>query len=368
MIKTLRRMRISRSIEKQTTDQGTEMNITKHARVLILGSGPAGYTAALYAARANLKPMLITGTTQGGQLATTAGVENWPADLIAIRGPELMDRFRQHAEQYGANIVVDQIHTVRLGVRPIRLTGDAGSYTCDALIIATGASARSLGLDSEQKFLGKGVSSDANCDGLFYRDKEVAVVGGGNTAVEAALSMSNVASKVTVIHRRDKFRAEPILVNRLTEQAKAGKVEIRWWHELDEVLGDEQGVNAIRVRDNRSGATADVPSRCVFVAVGQQPNTQLFAGKLKLANGYIVSRGGSIGMATMTSVPGVFAAGAVQDQVYRQAITSAAAGCMAALDAQRYLETQNRPAAGTTAAGGATAAVPAFFSLAGNPA
>mgnify|MGYP001212072122 CR=1 FL=1 len=314
------------------------MSSVEHARVLILGSGPAGYSAAVYAARANLNPVLITGLAQGGQLMTTTDVDNWPADASGVQGPELMARFQAHAERFGTKIVFDHIHTVDFSRKPFELTGDSGKYTCDSLIIATGASARYLGLDSESRFMGKGVSACATCDGFFYRNREVAVIGGGNTAVEEALYLTNIASKVTVVHRRDKFRAEPILIDKLMEKVRAGKAEIRWFHELDEVLGDDSGVTGVRLRDNRSGQAVDLPVHGLFVAIGHTPNTGIFEGHLQMANGYIITRSGNAGQATATSVPGVFAAGDVQDHVYRQAITSAGSGCMAALDAQRYLE------------------------------
>ncbi|MBX3602034.1 MAG: thioredoxin-disulfide reductase [Rubrivivax sp.] len=309
-----------------------------HARVLILGSGPAGYTAALYAARANLKPVLITGIAQGGQLMTTTDVDNWPADVAGVQGPELMQRFQQHAERFDTQIVFDHIHTVDLAKRPFTLVGDSGSYTCDALIVATGASAKYLGLASEQAFMGKGVSGCATCDGFFYRGDEVCVVGGGNTAVEEALYLSNIASTVHVIHRRDKFRAEPILVDKLMDKAASGKVKLHLWHTLDEVLGDTSGVTGVRIRSTQDGATSQIPLKGCFIAIGHQPNTDIFKGQLEMKDGYIVTRSGLAGMATMTSVEGVFAAGDVQDHVYRQAITSAGTGCMAALDAQRFLE------------------------------
>ncbi len=308
----------------------------KHANVLILGSGPAGYSAAVYAARANLNPLLVTGVAQGGQLMTTTDVENWPADPDGVQGPDLMRRFELHARRFETEIVFDHIHTAHLDERPLRLTGDQGEYTCDALIIATGASARYLGLPSEQAFMGRGVSACATCDGFFYRGKEVAVIGGGNTAVEEALYLANIASKVTLVHRRDHLRAEAILVERLLARVEEGKVDIVWNHELDEVLGDDAGVLALRLRG--AHGTRVLPVHGVFVAIGHQPNTAIFAGQLEMENGYIVTRAGRNGLATATSVPGVFAAGDVQDHIYRQAITSAASGCMAALDAQRYLE------------------------------
>lgn len=313
------------------------MATTKHARVLILGSGPAGYSAAIYAARANLNPVLITGVEQGGQLMTTTDVENWPADPNGVQGPELMQRFLQHAERFNTEMVFDYIHTAKLTEKPIRLIGDAGEYTCDSLIIATGASAQYLGLPSEEAFMGKGVSACATCDGFFYRGKEVAVVGGGNTAVEEALYLSNIASKVTVIHRRDKFRAEAILIDRLMAKVAEGKVEVKWNHTLDEVKGDNSGVTSVNIR-SAEGAVTEVPVHGVFIAIGHKPNTGIFDGQLDMQNGYIKTRMGNEGMATATNIPGVFAAGDVQDHIYRQAITSAGTGCMAALDAQRYLE------------------------------
>jgi len=313
------------------------MSPTKHAHVLILGSGPAGYSAAVYAARANLKPVLITGVEQGGQLMTTTDVENWPADPMGVQGPELMQRFQQHAERFNTEIIFDYIHTAKLSEKPIRLIGDQGEYTCDSLIIATGASAQYLGLPSEQGFMGKGVSACATCDGFFYRGKEVAVVGGGNTAVEEALYLSNIASKVTVVHRRDKFRAEAILIDRLMAKVAEGKVEIKWNHTLDEVTGDASGVTGINIKA-ADGKIEAVTLHGVFIAIGHKPNTSIFEGQLEMHNGYIKTKTGLEGMATATSVPGVFAAGDVQDHVYRQAITSAGTGCMAALDAQRFLE------------------------------
>ncbi|PXW18386.1 thioredoxin-disulfide reductase [Paraburkholderia caballeronis] len=314
------------------------MSATKHAKVLILGSGPAGYTAAVYAARANLSPLLITGLAQGGQLMTTTDVENWPADPSGVQGPELMQRFQQHAERFNTEIVFDHIHTAKLTEKPIRLIGDAGEYTCDSLIIATGASAQYLGLPSEELFMGRGVSACATCDGFFYRQQHVAVIGGGNTAVEEALYLAGIAKKVTVIHRRDKFRAEPILIDRLLEKEKEGVVEIKWNHVLDEVKGDDSGVNGLRVKNVNTGESTDIALQGIFVAIGHKPNTDIFEGQLEMKNGYIITNGGLSGNATGTSVPGVFAAGDVQDHVYRQAITSAGTGCMAALDAQRYLE------------------------------
>jgi len=312
----------------------------RHARLLILGSGPAGYTAAVYAARANLKPLLVTGLAQGGQLMTTTDVDNWPADADGIQGPDLMARFQRHAERFETELVFDQIHTAKLDERPFRLIGDSGEYTCDALIIATGASARYLGLPSEQAHMGRGVSACATCDGFFYKEQDVVVVGGGNTAVEEALYLSNIARSVTVVHRRNKFRAEAILVDRLLAKTRdGGKVRILWDHVLDEVLGDASGVNAVRVRHVGNGATEELPVQGVFIAIGHTPNTQLFEGQLDMHNGYIRVHGGSEGNATGTSVPGVFAAGDVADHVYRQAVTSAGTGCMAALDADSYLET-----------------------------
>ena len=314
---------------------------TKHAKVLILGSGPAGYTAAVYAAGANLSPVLVTGLAQGGQLMTTTDVENWPADANGVQGPELMQRFLEHAERFNTEIIFDHIHTAKLDEKPIRLIGDSGEYTCDSLIIATGASAQYLGLPSEELFMGRGVSSCATCDGFFYKQQHVAVVGGGNTAVEEALYLAGIAKKVTVIHRRDKFRAEPILIDRLLEKEKEGVVEIKWNHVLDEVTGDDSGVTGVRIKHAQTGATSELALQGVFIAIGHKPNTDIFEGQLEMKNGYIITNGGLNGNATGTSVPGVFAAGDVQDHVYRQAITSAGTGCMAALDAQRYLESVN---------------------------
>ena len=316
------------------------MTSFKHAKVLILGSGPAGYTAAVYAARANLQPVLITGVEQGGQLMTTTEVENWPADPMGVQGPELMQRFLQHAERFNTEIIFDHIHTATLNEKPMRLIGDAGQYTCDTLIIATGASAQYLGLPSEQAFMGKGVSACATCDGFFYRGKEVAVVGGGNTAVEEALYLSNIASKVTVIHRRDKFRAEPILVDRMMARVAEGKIALQCHRTLDEVLGDESGVTGLRLRSTQDGSATDIPVHGVFIAIGHRPNTSMFEGQVTMLDGYIRTGLGPEGMLTATNLPGVFAAGDVQDFIYRQAITSAGTGCMAALDAQRYLESQ----------------------------
>jgi thioredoxin reductase (NADPH) len=311
---------------------------TRHAKLLILGSGPAGYTAAVYAARANLKPMLITGIAQGGQLMTTTDVDNWPADAEGVQGPDLMQRFQRHAERFETELVNDQIHTVRLGGRPFVLDGDAGSYTCDALVIATGASAKYLGLPSEQKMMGKGVSACATCDGFFYRNQPVAVVGGGNTAVEESLFLANLASHVTLVHRRDKFRAEKIMQDKLKKRVGEGKVSLVLDAVVDEVLGDAKGVSGVRVRNLKSGVQNDLAVQGLFVAIGHTPNTGLFEGQLEMNNGYIVTRGGREGQATATSVPGVFAAGDVQDHVYRQAVTSAGSGCMAALDAEKYLD------------------------------
>ena len=310
----------------------------RHSRLLILGSGPAGYTAAVYAARANLRPLLITGLAQGGQLMTTTDIDNWPADAQGVQGPQLMERFQKHAERFETEIVFDHIHTARLGERPLRLEGDAGTYTCDALIIATGASAKYLGLPSEEKFKGQGVSACATCDGFFYKGQDVAVVGGGNTAVEEALYLSNIAKSVTVVPRRERFRAEKIMIDKLMKKARDGNVTIEWDHVLDEVLGDKTGVTGIRVKHAKMGIARDLPLKGLFVAIGHSPNTQLFEGQLEMKNGYLVTRGGGDGNATATSIPGVFAAGDVQDHVYRQAVTSAATGCMAALDAERYLE------------------------------
>jgi len=312
---------------------------TKHARLLILGSGPAGYSAAVYAARANLKPVLITGLAQGGQLMTTTDVDNWPADAMGVQGPELMARFQQHAERFETELVFDHIHTVKLAEKPIRLHGDSGEYTCDALIIATGASARYLGIPSEQTFAGKGVSACATCDGFFYKGQDVCVVGGGNTAVEEALYLSNIAKTVTVVHRRDKFRAEAILIDRLMAKTHgSGNVRVVWNHTLDEILGDASGVTGARLKDVKSGATKDIVVHGVFIAIGHTPNTQLFDGQLDMAGGYIKVKSGTEGDATATTARGVFAAGDVADHVYRQAVTSAGTGCMAALDAEAYLE------------------------------
>ena len=314
------------------------MSKAKHCKLLILGSGPAGYTAAIYAARANLKPVMITGMQQGGQLTTTTEVDNWPGDVDGVQGPDLMTRMLNHAERFATEIIFDHIHTADLSKRPFTLTGDSGVYTCDALIIATGASARYLGLESEEAFKGRGVSACATCDGFFYRGKPVAVIGGGNAAVEEALYLSNIASKVTVIHRRDKFRSERILSDKLLEKVKNGNVEIEWFCELDEVLGDEMGVTGIRIKNAQDGTTKDIDVHGVFIAIGHNPNTEIFAGQLDMAHGYIKVNSGIEGNATATSVPGVFAAGDVMDSVYKQAITSAGAGCMAALDADKFLE------------------------------
>ncbi|HHH35932.1 MAG TPA: thioredoxin-disulfide reductase [Gammaproteobacteria bacterium] len=311
---------------------------TRHCRLLILGSGPAGYTAAIYAARANLQPVLITGLQQGGQLTTTTDVENWPGEPDGVQGPELMERMLRHAQRFDTEIVFDQINEVNLKDRPFRLTGDSGSYTCDALIIATGASARYLGLPSEEAYKGRGVSACATCDGFFYKNQKVAVIGGGNTAVEEALYLSNIASHVHVIHRRDRFRAEKILADRLLARAESGNVSIEWNHVLDEVLGDDSGVTGIRIRNVQDGSTRELDVHGVFIAIGHQPNTAIFEGQLEMDRGYIVVKSGTRGNATATSVPGVFAAGDVADSVYRQAVTSAGSGCMAALDAECYLD------------------------------
>jgi thioredoxin reductase (NADPH) len=310
----------------------------RHIRLLILGSGPAGYTAAVYAARANLRPVLLTGIAQGGQLMTTTDVDNWPADADGVQGPDLMQRFQKHAERFETELVFDHINHVELGSRPFRLKGDSATYTCDALVIATGASAKYLGIPSEQKFMGRGVSACATCDGFFYKGQDVVVVGGGNTAVEEALYLANICRHVTLVHRRDKFRAEKIMVDKLMQRVKEGKIALELDAVVDEVLGDATGVTGVRVRGTKSGATRDVPVKGFFVAIGHTPNTELFAGQLEMKDGYIVTRGGREGMATATSVPGVFAAGDVQDHVYRQAVTSAGTGCMAALDAEKYLD------------------------------
>ena len=316
---------------------------SRHQKLLILGSGPAGYSAAVYAARANLKPVLITGIAQGGQLMTTTDVDNWPADADGVQGPELMERFQKHAERFNTEIIFDHIHTTHLAEKPIRLVGDNGEYTCDALIIATGASAQYLGLPSEEKFSGKGVSACATCDGFFYKNQEVAVIGGGNTAVEEALYLSNIASKVTLVHRRDKFKAEAILVDKLMARVAEGKIALELFNTLDEVLGDNSGVTGMRIKNAQTGGadfgkTKDIALQGVFIAIGHKPNTDIFAGQLEMEGGYIVTGAGRKGNATATSVPGVFAAGDVQDHIYRQAVTSAGTGCMAALDAERYLD------------------------------
>ncbi len=311
---------------------------TKHARLLILGSGPAGYTAAVYAARANLRPVLVTGLAQGGQLMTTTDVDNWPADADGVQGPALMERFQKHAERFETELVLDQIHTARLGERPLKLEGDSATYTCDALIVATGATAKYLGLASEEKFMGRGVSACATCDGFFFKGQEVAVVGGGNTAVEESLFLANMASKVTLVHRRDKFRAEKIMIDKLMKRVGEGKIALELDSVLDEVLGDSSGVTGVRVKGVKGGATKNLAVKGLFIAIGHVPNTGIFAGQLEMENGYIVTQGGRSGNATATSVPGVFAAGDVQDHVYRQAVTSAATGCMAAIDAEKYLD------------------------------
>ena len=312
-------------------------NTNQHHPLIILGSGPAGYTAAVYAARANLKPVLITGIAQGGQLMTTTDVDNWPADAMGVQGPELMTRFQQHAERFDTKIIFDHIHTAKLQQKPFVLSGDSGTYTCDALIIATGASAQYLGLPSEEKFMGKGVSGCATCDGFFYRGQDVSVVGGGNTAVEEALYLSNIARHVTLVHRRDTFRAEKIMIDHLMEKVKAGKITLQLYQTLHEVLGDNSGVTGMRLKQMQTGATMDFALTGVFIAIGHKPNTDLFTGQLKMTNGYLDTKSGNQGDATATSIDGVFAAGDVQDHVYRQAVTSAATGCMAALDADKYL-------------------------------
>ena len=314
------------------------MTTSKHARVLILGSGPAGYTAAVYAARANLHPVLVTGIAQGGQLMTTTDVDNWPADVHGVQGPELMQRFLEHAQRFDTEVIFDHVNRVDLSRRPFTLQGDSFTYTCDSLVIATGASAKYLGLPSETAFMGRGVSGCATCDGFFYRDQVCCVVGGGNTAVEEALYLSNIASKVYLVHRRDKFKAEAILVDKLMDKVAAGKIELKTFRTLDEVLGDASGVTGIRLKSTSDGSTEDLALKGCFIAIGHAPNTEIFQGQLDMAGGYIVTLSGLKGLATMTSVPGVFAAGDVQDHVYRQAITSAGTGCMAALDAQRFLE------------------------------
>ncbi|MER2514634.1 MAG: thioredoxin-disulfide reductase [Nitrosomonas ureae] len=311
---------------------------TKHNSLLILGSGPAGYTAAVYAARANLSPVLITGLAQGGQLTTTTDVDNWPADAMGVQGPELMERFQKHAERFHTEIIFDHIHTAKLTEKPITLIGDQGTYTCDALIIATGASAQYLGLPSEEAFMGRGVSGCATCDGFFYKGQDVAVIGGGNTAVEEALYLSNIARSVTVVHRRDQFRSEKILIDKLMEKTRTGNIKLKLNHVLDEVLGDQSGVTGMRIRSTQDDATQEMDLQGVFIAIGHKPNTDIFSGQLQMENGYIVTRGGGQGNATATSIAGVFAAGDVQDHIYRQAVTSAASGCMAALDAEKYLD------------------------------
>ncbi|MEY4139677.1 MAG: hypothetical protein RLZZ371_1859 [Pseudomonadota bacterium] len=314
------------------------MTDTRHAKVLILGSGPAGYTAAIYAARANLQPLLVTGIAQGGQLMTTTEVDNWPADVDGVQGPDLMQRFLAHAERFKTEIVFDHINKVDFSKRPFTLTGDSGTYTCDSLILATGASAKYLGLPSEEAFMGRGVSGCATCDGFFYRNEVCCVVGGGNTAVEEALYLSNIAAKVYLIHRRDKFRAEPIMIDKLMDKVAAGKIELKTFSTLDEVLGDASGVTGVRIKNVNTGATEDLTLKGCFIAIGHAPNTEIFQGQLEMNGGYLITQGGNQGFATQTSVPGIFAAGDVQDHVYRQAITSAGTGCMAALDAQRFLE------------------------------
>ncbi|MFT3960866.1 thioredoxin-disulfide reductase [Propionivibrio sp.] len=314
------------------------MSQARHCKLLILGSGPAGYTAAVYAARANLKPVLVTGMAQGGQLMTTTDVDNWPAAAEGIQGPELMQKFEEHARRFETEIVFDHIHTADLAKRPFTLVGDSGTYTCDALIVATGASAQYLGLPSEEEYSGRGVSACATCDGFFYKNQPVAVIGGGNTAVEEALYLANIASHVTLVHRRDKLRSEKILQDHLFEKEKTGKVTIKWDSTLEEVLGDPSGVTGIRVKNVRTGASEEIPLLGVFIAIGHKPNTDLFAGQLEMENGYIITQGGRHGNATATSIPGVFAAGDVQDHIYRQACTSAGSGCMAALDAEKYLD------------------------------
>lgn len=311
---------------------------SKHSRLLILGSGPAGYSAAVYAARANLKPVLVTGMAQGGQLMTTTDVDNWPADAMGVQGPELMERFQKHAERFNTEIIFDHIHTAKLKDKPVTLIGDQGTYTCDALIIATGASAQYLGLPSEEAFMGRGVSGCATCDGFFYKGQDVAVVGGGNTAVEEALYLSNIARNVTVVHRRDKFRSEKILIDKLMDKVKTGNVKLELNHVLDEVLGDNSGVTGMRIKNAQNSSTRNLSLQGIFIAIGHKPNTDIFQGQLEMKNGYIVTRSGNEGNATATSIPGVFAAGDVQDHVYRQAVTSAGTGCMAALDAEKYLD------------------------------
>ena len=325
-------------LHRKPSNMSTSTTSSRHQKLLILGSGPAGYSAAVYAARANLKPVLITGIAQGGQLMTTTDVDNWPADADGVQGPELMERFQKHAERFNTEMIFDHIHTTYLKESPIRLVGDNGEYTCDALIIATGASAQYLGLPSEEKFSGKGISACATCDGFFYKNQEVAVIGGGNTAVEEALYLSNIASKVTLVHRRDKFKAEAILVDKLMARVAEGKIELALFNTLDEVLGDNSGVTGMRIKNTQTNATKDIALSGVFIAIGHKPNTDIFAGQLEMEGGYIVTQAGRVGNATATSVPGVFAAGDVQDHIYRQAVTSAGTGCMAALDAERYLD------------------------------
>ncbi len=311
---------------------------TRHCPLLILGSGPAGYTAAVYAARANLKPVIITGLEQGGQLMTTTDVDNWPADAMGVQGPELMERFQKHAERFDTEIIFDHIHTTRLKEKPFTLTGDQGTYTCDVLIIATGASAKYLGLPSEEAFMGRGVSACATCDGFFYKGQDVAVIGGGNTAVEEALYLSNIAKSVTVVHRREQFRSEKILIDKMMEKVRNGNIRLELNHVLDEVLGDDSGVTGMRIKSTQNAATQTINLHGVFIAIGHKPNTDIFAGQLDMENGYIITHSGRQGNATATSIPGVFAAGDVQDHIYRQAVTSAASGCMAALDAERYFD------------------------------
>jgi thioredoxin reductase (NADPH) len=311
---------------------------TKHSRLIILGSGPAGYTAAVYAARANLSPVVITGLAQGGQLMTTTDVDNWPADAMGVQGPELMERFQKHAERFNTEVIFDHIHTVKLADKPITMIGDQGTYTSDALVIATGASAQYLGLPSEEEFMGKGVSACATCDGFFYKGQDVAVVGGGNTAVEEALYLSNITRQVTLVHRRDKFRSEKILIDKLMDRVKNGNIKLELNYVLDEVLGDKSGVTGMRIKNTQDDSTKTLELQGVFIAIGHKPNTDIFQEQLEMINGYIVTQGGNQGNATATSVPGVFAAGDVQDHIYRQAVTSASAGCMAALDAEKYLD------------------------------
>jgi thioredoxin reductase (NADPH) len=333
--------RLLAAFNRNSTERLLNMSDIRHCRLLILGSGPAGYTAAVYAARANLDPVLITGIQQGGQLTTTTDVDNWPGDAEGVQGPELMERMQRHAERFGTEIIFDQINKVALQERPFLLSGDSGQYSCDALIIATGATARYLGLESEENFKGRGVSACATCDGFFYKNQAVAVIGGGNTAVEEALYLSNIASKVTVVHRRDSFKAEKILINQLLDKAENGNIEIVWNHTLDEVLGDQSGVTGLRLK-GRDGAEREIAVQGVFIAIGHAPNTDIFEGQLDMAGGYIKVKSGIAGNATAASVPGVFAAGDVADHIYRQAVTSAGTGCMAALDAERYLDTLAR--------------------------